>query len=104
MRNALVLLAIFFIAGAAWAQQRMLPADVRPGALKDYQYPEVNISGSWYRLAPGARMMDQRNMTILPAMLQKPGPVAYTLDAYGLVTQLWLLTPQEAAALKPVKK
>jgi hypothetical protein len=29
--------------------------------------------------------------------------VAYTLDAYGLVTQLWLLTPQEAAALKPAK-
>ncbi|HET9700158.1 MAG TPA: hypothetical protein VFP70_04470 [Burkholderiales bacterium] len=49
-------------------------------------------------------MLDQRNMTILPTMLQNPGPVAYTLDAYGLVTQLWLLTPQEAAALKPVKK
>ena len=104
MRNALVLLAIFFVAGVAWAQQRMLPENAKPGALRDYQYPEVNISGRWYRLAPGARILDQRNMTILPAMLQNPGAVAYTLDAYGLVTQLWLLTPQEAAALKPAKK
>lgn len=104
MRNALVILAIFFTMGAAMAQQRSLPENVRPGSLRDYQYPEVNISGRWYRLAPGVRMLDQRNMTILPTMLQKPGPVAYTLDAYGLVTQLWLLTPQEAAALKPVKK
>ncbi|HEX9179535.1 MAG TPA: hypothetical protein VF859_04015 [Burkholderiales bacterium] len=104
MRNALVLLAILFFAGAASAQQRMLPDDAKPGALKSYQYPEVNISGRWYRLAPGVRMVDQRNMTVLPTMLPNAGPVAFTLDAYGLVTQLWLLTPQEAAALKPVKK
>jgi hypothetical protein len=104
MRNALVLLTIFFLAATAWAQQRMLPENAKPGALQGYQYPEVNISGRWYRLAPGARLVDQRNMTVLPTMLQNAGAVAYTLDAYGLVTQLWLLTPQEAAALKPVRK
>jgi hypothetical protein len=103
MRNALVLLAIFFASGIAWAQQRMLPENVKPGALRGYQYPEVNISGRWYRLSPGARILDQRNTAIVPTMLQNAGPVAYTLDAYGLVTQLWLLTPQEAAALKPAK-
>jgi hypothetical protein len=103
MRNVLVLLAIFFLAGPAWAQQRMLPENARSGALKAHEHPEVNISGRWYRLAPGARIFDQRNMTILPTMLQDPGPVAFTVDAYGFVTQLWLLTPQEAAALKPAK-
>ena len=103
MRNALVLLAIFFVMGAAWAQQRTLPENAKAGMLGAYAYPEVNVGGRWYRFSPGVRIVDQRNMNILPAMLKNSGPVAYTLDAYGLITQLWLLTPQEAAALKPAK-
>ncbi|HSD59337.1 MAG TPA: hypothetical protein VLC55_00590 [Burkholderiales bacterium] len=103
MRKALVLLSIFIAFGAAWAQQRQLPESVKPGVLRAYEYPEVQIDGRWYRLSPGIRIVDQRNMSILHTMLVTGGPVAYTLDSYGFVTQLWLLSPEEAATLKPAK-
>jgi hypothetical protein len=103
MRKALVLLSIFFALGSAWAQQRLLPDSVKPGVLRAYEYPEVQIDGRWYRLSPGIRIVDQRNMSILPTMLVTGGPVAYLLDSYGFVHQLWLLSPEEAANLKPAK-
>ncbi len=103
MRKALVLLSIFLAFGAAWAQQRLLPDGVKPGVLAAYEYPEVQISGRWYRLAPGIRIFDQRGMSLLPTMLVTGGPVAYTPDPSGFVTQLWLLSPEEAANLKPAR-
>ena len=105
MRKTLVLLMISCLLGpAAWAQQRMFPEHAKPGAIKSVQYPEIKIDGRWYRLSPGVRLVDQRNTAILPTMLPDAGPVAYIQDAMGFISDLWLLTPQEAAAFPRQKK
>jgi hypothetical protein len=104
MRKALVLFAISLsLLGLAWAQQRMFPEDAKPGALQAVQHPEVNIGNRWYRLSPGVHIVDQRNMTILPTMLPASAQVAYTQDAMGFISNLWLLTPQEASTF-PARK
>jgi len=104
MRNALILLAIFFsLAGGSWAQQRQFPDEALAGKLSAVRYPEVQINNRWHRLAPGIRIYDQRNHTILPTMLPQSSPVAYHLDAMGFVFQLWLITPEEAKAFPPPK-
>ncbi len=104
MRKALILLAIFFsLAGGAWAQQRQLPDEAKPGKLSAVRYPEVQINNRWHRLSPGIRIYDLRNQSILPTMLPQSSLVAYRLDSMGFVFQLWLITPEEAAALPPAK-
>jgi len=104
MRNALILLAIFVsLAGTAVAQQRQFPEQAQAGTLSAVRYPDVQINNRWHRLSPGIRIYDRRNQTILPTMLPQSSRVAYRLDSMGFVFQLWLITPEEAAALPPAK-
>jgi hypothetical protein len=104
MRKGLVLLVISLsLLSTVWAQQRVFPENARAGALRNVQHPEVNINNRWYRLSPGVRIINQQNMTILPTMLPSSGPVAYTQDAMGFISSLWLLTPYELSTF-PVQK
>ncbi len=49
------------------------------------------------RLAPGARIRGQDNLLQMSAALTGVRlPVHYTLDAYGLVRDVWVLRPDEA--------
>ena len=60
--------------------------------------PEILLDGQPERLAPGARIRSPQNMLMMPAAVTGQSLlVNYTRDAAGLVSQVWVLTPDEAA-------
>ena len=91
-------LAIFAgYAALANAQLRSIPEDARRGEMRHLQEMVVELDGAQQRLAPGAQIRDGANRVILPSALTAPAVVKYLLDDQGLVRQVWILTPQEAA-------
>ena len=99
--NRCVPIAVLGLAltGAVAAQtSRPFPATALRGALVVVQPPEVQLNGQAARLAPGSRIRGADNMvqmsgTLVGARLL----VHYTLDPIGLVQDVWILTPDEAA-------
>ena len=99
--NRCVLIAVLCLAltGTVAAQtSRPFPANALRGALVVVQPPDVELNGQAARLAPGSRIRGADNMvqmsgTLVGARLL----VHYTLDPIGLVQDVWILTPDEAA-------
>jgi len=91
---------------AQQARPVQLPADARYGEMKAFTYPEATIGKLSLRLSPGARIYNTQNLIVMPATVAAPAQVLYKLDMQGQVSQMWLLTPEEAAAAKkrPVPK
>ncbi|MBI5925902.1 MAG: hypothetical protein HY836_09920 [Aquabacterium sp.] len=66
------------------------------------QPPEVSLNGKDARLAPGARIRDLNNLLVLSGRLAgQRYKVNYTVDSYGLLMNVWLLTAAEASQLWP---
>ena len=85
-------------AAGAFAQVRNLPGDAERGEVRHVQGMTIAIDGSERQLAPGAQIRDASNLIIVPSAIP-PGALAkYKVDASGMVRQVWILTPQEAAA------
>jgi len=93
---AMVLVAGVLPAGAQ--NLRLIPADAKRGEFTAQELPVVEIDGKTLRLAPGARILNERNMTITPNLVAPKSRVAYQLDAQGLVRVVWILTTAEAKA------
>ena len=91
----LVLLGSVQVAHAA----RTFPPDAVAGQVKDYAYPVVQVDDHAYRLAPGALIYDGFNRIIAPNYLPQGAKVLYRIDSQGQVSKMWLLTPEEAAAI-----
>jgi len=90
--------ALVLSAPAAAQLQRNFPANALRGVLQASQPPEVLLNGRPARLAPGARIRAENNLLIVSGAL--PGDrhvVHYTLDLYGQIHELWLLTDAERA-------
>ena len=96
MRALLLILALF--ASAAAAQLRTIPADAQRAEMRHVQENVVELNGQRAQLAPGAQIRDASNRVIMPTALPSGSLVKYRLDASGHVRQVWILTPQEAAA------
>ena len=99
IRTAAVFLATACIAAAASAQtQRAFPQDALRGSLVIGVAPDVVLNGERARLAPGSRIRDAANMAVVPsAVMGGPYLVHYTVDTSGLVKDVWILRPDEAA-------
>jgi hypothetical protein len=93
---ALLLLAAF-LAGPALAQLRSIPPQAKAGTIRHLQDMYVTIDGQRRRLAPGAQIRDANNRLVLPASIPPDSAVRYLRDAEGLVREVWILSPQEAA-------
>lgn len=82
--------------------QRAFPADALRGRIEFIKPPNVEIEDEAARLAPGVRIRDTRNMVLLSgALAGRKGIVNYTVDTYGLVNAVWLLTEEEAKKTWP---
>jgi len=99
IRTATALLATACIAVAAQAQtQRAFPQNALRGSLVIGIAPDIVLNGDRGRLAPGSRIRDANNMVVVPSALTGgPYLVHYTLDTGGLVKDVWILRPDEAA-------
>jgi hypothetical protein len=96
-----VTLAAALLAAAPHASaqlQRNFPATALRGELRVTQAPEALLNNRPARLAPGARIRGADNMLLMSgALAGAPLLVHYTLDTTGLVLDVWVLAPAEAA-------
>jgi hypothetical protein len=60
--------------------------------------PEVTLNGKPARLAPGARIRDQNNLLLMSgALVGGKAVVNYTTELEGMLLDVWILSPAEAA-------
>jgi len=87
------------LAGAAQAQMaRPFPANALRGSFMVVQPPDVLVNDQPARLSPGARIRGANNMLLLSgALVGQNLLVHYTRETSGLVHNVWILTPDEAA-------
>jgi hypothetical protein len=99
LRCAIALAAAFLLASPAAAQvQRNFPQHALRGAIVFGTAPEISVNGQMARLAPAARIRDVNNMALVPSAVHGGKfLVHYTVDTSGLVKDVWILTPHEAA-------
>ena len=102
LRCVLALVAAFVLASPATAQvQRSFPQNALRGVIVFDTAPVIAVNGRPARLAPGSRIRDGNNMTVVPSAVHGGKfLVHYTIDTSGLVKDVWILTPGEAA-VKP---
>ncbi len=84
--------------------QRIPPmaANAQRGVLAVTAPPEVLLDGQPARLAPGARIRDRANLLVVSgALVGQQLVVRYTRDPLGLLREIWVLTPAEAAVGMP---
>jgi hypothetical protein len=93
-----LLIACACLASAgAHAQLRTIPQEAKAGGIRHVQDMVVAIDGVELRLAPGAQIRDASNRVVLPTAVPAGANVKYVLNDEGLVRQVWILTPEEAA-------
>ena len=93
--------AVCLCAPAAAQVQRVFPQNALRGAIVVGVAPEIQLNGALARLAPGARIRDANNMATVPGgLIGGRYLVNYTVDTSGLVKDVWILRPEEAA-VKP---
>jgi len=80
------------------AQLRSVPPEAKRGVMRHLQDMVVQIDNSRARLSPGAQIRDIHNRLVLPTAIPPGSIVRYRADAQGLVSEVWILTPQEAAS------
>ena len=99
LRLAIALSAVACLVAPAAAQvQRSFPQNALRGAIVIGETPEISVNGRPGRLSPGARIRDMNNMTLVPsAVIGGRFLVNYTIDISGLVKDVWILRPDEAA-------
>jgi hypothetical protein len=101
-RTALLTLALlaFGLSPLAHAQNqpRIFPAKALRGTLVVTQPPLISMDGKATQLSPGARIRGTNNMLLLSgSLVNQPMTVNYTLEAHGMVHDVWVLTEAEAA-------
>lgn len=75
---------------------RVFPDLAFRGKLVVQQYPHIVLDGKSEILAPGTRIIDTQNRTIMPTMiLGQRNVVNYVRLQNGQLHTIWLLTPEE---------
>ena len=89
------------LATTAHAQlPRQLPAGGKLGELAGRQpYPLLLIGGKALRLAPGGRIFDQHNRTLVHEALPEQAAVLYVEDMNGDISRIYILRPEELEQL-----
>jgi hypothetical protein len=78
--------------------QRLFERNALRGELVVIAPPEVTLNGQSARLSPGARIRTPQNMLQLSGgLLGQKLLVHYTLDGFGQVHDVWILSEAEAA-------
>jgi hypothetical protein len=96
-RCVLALIAALAFALPAHAQ-RVFERDALRGELVIVAPPEARLNGKSVRLAPGARIRNAQNLLQLTgSVLEQKLLVHYTLDGFGQLQNVWILTETEAA-------
>jgi hypothetical protein len=104
VRRALIAaaLAAALALPAAAQPQRQFPPSALRGELVVVAPPEVQLNGKPARLSPGARIRGENNTVALSgSLVGQPLVVHYTVDGFGALKDVWVLTPSERSKLWP---
>lgn len=102
LRHAAALCLAVLAGAAAQAQVREFPAAALRGVLQVTMPPVVVLDGKADRLSPGARIRGPANEFVLSASIAgAPLVVNYLREPNGLLHEIWVLTPAEAAIKRP---
>jgi hypothetical protein len=101
---AAVLIACFAGGAGAQAVRRNIPADAQLGKITAASASQVEIDGKMLRLAPGARILNQRNLYVTPNKVAPGSPARYALDAGGQVRAIWLVDEDDRTGTAPVQR
>jgi hypothetical protein len=102
MRKAAWIVALLLALTATGHAQlpRQLPSNGKLGELAGKQvYPLLLIGGKTLRLAPGGRIFDQHNRTIVHEALPEQGAVLFVEDMNGDISRIYVLRPEELEQL-----
>ncbi|MDF1484760.1 hypothetical protein PY257_06100 [Ramlibacter sp. H39-3-26] len=106
LARAALCAALALAAGSALAQYakpadasiRDFPIQALRGKLEVVSPPAVQLDGKPDRLAPGARIRSTNSMMVLSGTIAGQSLVVnYVRDDLGLIKDVWILTPAEAA-------
>jgi hypothetical protein len=76
--------------------QRQFPQSALRGVITFGQPPEIVLNNVATRLAPGSRIRGQNNLLQMSgSLVGVKAHVNYTVDASGLVRDVWILRPDE---------
>ncbi|MEO8152195.1 MAG: hypothetical protein ABI605_03925 [Rhizobacter sp.] len=93
--------ALAFAMPAAAQVQRNFPQNALRGTITFGIPPQILLNGKSTQLSPGARIRGENNLLVMSgALVNAKGTVNYTIDASGLVRNIWLLRTEEIA-MKP---
>ncbi len=82
------------------AAVRTLPVEAKKGIMLPLAGDGfLTIDRKPWPLAPGAQIRSEQNLIVMPMQIRQAVEVAYLTDHLGAVRRVWLLTPNEAAAL-----
>jgi hypothetical protein len=98
-RCVIATIAALLFSGSVHAQMhRNFPANALRGSMVIGEAPQILLNAQPARLGAGVRIRDQANLQPRPAaLIGMTLVVNYTLDPQGLVKDVWVLTPDEAA-------
>jgi hypothetical protein len=95
-------LATAWVAASHAQMPRHLPPNGKLGELAGQQqpFPLLQINNQVVRLAPGGRIYDQQNRTILHTFLPERATVLFYQDMNGDISRVYLLRPEELEPLQ----
>lgn len=78
-------------------EPRPFPPNAKRGKMTPAWAPDIYIDGKLRQLSPAARIVSAENTTVTPGSLrEKDILVNYTEDMNGNISQVWILTREEA--------
>ena len=103
IRRCVVFVTLVCCATLVFAQLRTIPEDAKRGVMRHVQETVIEIDGKRRLLSAGAQIRSESNRILVPAAVPPDSVVKYRLDQEGMVRQVWLLTPEEAAQADQAK-
>lgn len=97
LARAVALALLLGVTLAAQAQLRSIPPNTKRGEIRHVTGMIVAINGQQMKLSPGALIHDPNNRLVLPTAIPPGAIVKYKVDSLGMVSGVWILSPQEAA-------
>lgn len=95
-------LAFTPLQSTAQSNVREFPRTALRGTLLIVAPPEVLLDGRPERLSPGSRIHSPQHMMVMSgALVGQKLLVNFTRENTGLIHEIWLLTPEEAALKRP---
>jgi hypothetical protein len=106
LARAAALAVLLGVTLAAQAQLRSfpIPPNTKVGEIHHVTAMIVEIDGQRMQLAPGALIHDPNNRLVLPTAIPPGAIVKYKIDVQGEVSDVWILSPQEAAQAEAQKR